>query len=187
MTTSCRGGGSLRSHRAPCLILLFLQLVGFLPPSSLSAHMVALGTEELTRRSELVLEGTVEETGSMWSRDGKTIVTRATVLVRGVIRGAPVQARVVVEHEGGEVGRLGLAVSDVAQMAKGEHVILFLREGESPAGGTVFRTVGKAQGKYTVGKDGMARKQGFSVGAGREAVDAEIPVDVLIEKIKSVR
>jgi hypothetical protein len=47
--------------------------------------------------------------------------------------------------------------------------------------------VGKAQGKYTVGKDGMARKQGFSVGAGREAVDAEIPVDVLIEKIKSVQ
>jgi len=162
-------------------------LLGSLLPVLSPAHMVGLSTEDLTRGSDLVVEGTVEETASLWSLDGETIVTRVTVLVRAVIRGGPGLARVVVEHEGGEVGRVGLAVSDVARMTKGERVILFLRQGESAAGGTLFRTVGKGQGKYTIGNDGIARKKGFSVGKGGEAVDAEIPVDVLIEKIKSVK
>src|SRR4030065_738571 len=91
--------------------------------------------------------GPVEETASLWSLDGETIVTRVTVLVRAVIRGGPGLARVVVEHEGGEVGRVGLAVSDVARMTKGERVILFLRQGESAAGGTLVRTGGEGPGR----------------------------------------
>ncbi len=148
--------------------------------------MVGLSTEELTRASEMVIEGDVEEVTSQWSSDGKTIFTSATIAVRRVIRGNTVLQRVVVEYEGGEVGRDGLKVSDVAEMAKGERVILFLKRGKSKRDGVAFHTVGKVQGKYKVGNDGIARKRGFSVEKGGEAIDAEIPVNLLIEKIQSV-
>ena len=146
--------------------------------------MVGLSTEELVRASEIVIEGDVEEVASQWSVDGKIIFTSATVVVRRVIRGNTVQQKVVVEYEGGEVGRVGLKVSDVVEMKKGEKVILFLKKGKSNKDGVVFHAVGKAQGKYTVGDDGIARKKGFSLGRGEEVIDNNLPVDVLIDKIK---
>ncbi len=176
----------LMFHKDKAVAVFMAILLGCLLPVLSPAHMVGVGTEELTRRSDLVVEGTVEGTTSQWSSDGTTIYTSATVVIRRVIRGQTAQKRVVVEYEGGEVGRDGLKVSDVAEMAKGEEVLLFLTRGKSFRAGFAFRTVGKAQGKYTVGDDGIARKKGFSLETGREDIDSEIPVADLIEKIRRV-
>jgi hypothetical protein len=148
--------------------------------------MIGLTTEDLTRGSDLVVEGTVEGTTSQWSSDGTTIYTSATVLIQRVIRGKTAQTRVVVEYQGGEVGRDGLKVSDVAEMEEGEKVLLFLTRGKSFQAGFAFHTVGKAQGKYTVGDDGIARKKGLFLGKDKEVIDNDIPVNDLIEKIQRV-
>jgi hypothetical protein len=146
--------------------------------------MYHMSTEDLTRESDAVIEGEVIDVRAYWSKDGKTIFTKATIKKSRAIKGRAVQKKVIVEYEGGEIGDIGLQVSDVAPLKKGEKVILFLKTGKSKKDGSAFNLVGKGQGKYTIGNDGIARKGGFSVIGGEELIDNNIPVDVLIEKIK---
>lgn len=166
--------------------LICLMMIFSLAPFSY-AVMFGLSTEDLTRGSEMVVEGDVEDVQSQWSEDGKTIFTRVTIVIRESVKGVMTEKKVVVEHEGGEVGDIGLKVSDVAVFRKGQRVLLFLKSGRSRGGGHVYNVVGKAQGKYTIDKEGIARKSGFSLIRGQEAVDNNIPLDVLKEKIKKIR
>lgn len=167
-----------------CMTILFAFTVAVLlsPPSF--ALMMALTTEQITKGAELIIEGEVEEVSSLWSDDGKTIVTRAVVRTNEVIKGKETQSRTVVEYPGGEVGDIGLEVSDISPLRKGEKVILFLRPLKSENGMTVYAVVSKGQGKYIVGEDGIARKNGFSVINGKEGIDFSIPVGPLKEKIR---
>jgi hypothetical protein len=145
------------------------------------AVMLGLSTEELTRGSEAVVEGDVQDMQSHWSEDGKTIYTSVTVVIREAIKGEASEQTIVVEHEGGEVGDIGLRVSDMAVFRKGQRVILFLKPGRS---GNVYNIVGKAQGKYDIDAQGIARKRGFTLMGGQEAVDNDIPVEALKAKIR---
>ena len=167
--------------------LFFLTIYLNLHIPHASAIMIGLSTEDLTRASEAVIMGDVEDAEAQWSEDGKTIFTTATVLVTDVFKGKKIERRISVEFEGGEVGDVGLKVSDVSLPKKGEKVILFLKSTIGKKGSIIFNSVGKAQGKYTVGIDGIARKSGFSLLRGKEAVTNEIPVNELIKKIKEVK
>ncbi len=157
--------------------------------------MVGLSTEDLTKGSDTVVTGRVETTESYWSADGRTILTRATVLVSEVVKGAPGSERVFVEYEGGEVGDIGLKVSDMAPLVQGETIVLFLKTGsarraqsvEGHGAGPTYNIVGKAQGKYVVDERGIARKSGFSVAGGEERIENDIPYHELINRIKSIR
>jgi len=152
-----------------------------------AAIMRGMSTVELTRASDVAIEGEVKDVKSHWSSDGKIIVSRALIVNTRAIRGSVVQRQIIVEYEGGEVGGMGFRVSDVAPLEKGERVILFLRSGKSRINGNAFTIVGKGQGKYVVGNDGVARKGGFSVLQGTDVIDNNIPVDMLIDKIKRVQ
>lgn len=165
---------------------LCLSLICFLSSQSL-AVMRGLSTEELTRNSEAVVTGEVEDVESYWSEDGKTIFTSASILVSENIRGRVLQRRITIEYEGGEIGDIGLKVSDVVPLKKGEKVLLFLKSGKGKRDGIVYNIVGKAQGKYTIGNDRIARKRGFSLISGEDVIDNNIPVDELIKKIREVR
>jgi hypothetical protein len=149
--------------------------------------MLGLGTEELTRGSESVIIGEVEDTEAQWSKDGKTIFTKAFIVVNEIIRGRTLQKRIIIEYEGGEIGDIGLKVSDVVPLEKGERVLLFLKSGKSRGDGFVYNIVGKAQGKYSIDKERIARKRGFSVIRGEDIIDNNIPLDELIKKIREVR
>jgi hypothetical protein len=169
-------------------------LVLFLFHAPLGALMLGISTEELTKSAELVVSGNVESVESSWTADGKSIVTRAIVVINETVKGQAQGDRVVVEHEGGEVGGVGLKVSDIAPLVKGSDVVLFLKGGASRTplsaqGATqrVYHLVGKSQGKYTVGDDGIARKSGFSVMGGEGAVDNNISRQELIEKVRSAK
>lgn len=163
-------------------------LVMFFSASQSFAIMLGLSTEELVKGSEIVVMGDVENAESQWSADGKTIFTRASVAITEVVRGITLQTRIAVEYEGGEVGNIGFRVSDVAVLEPGENVILFLKSGKGKKDGIVYHMVGKAQGKYAVGEDRIARKKGFSLTAGQEGIiDNDIPVRALIEKIRRVK
>jgi len=156
-------------------------------PDASWAVMEGLSTEDLARRSDLIVMGDVESAAARWSNDGQTIVTTAIVLVKEVIKGQPVSRKIEVEYRGGEVGDIGLRVSDEPGMDKGEKVLLFLKRGIEPGESDKYDLVGKAQGKYSIGPDGVARKKGFSVLGDTKQIDAEVPLETLIDKIKRVK
>jgi hypothetical protein len=146
--------------------------------------MKGFSTEELTKASDLVIVGEVENVEAQWSKDEKTIFTSVYIVINNIIKGAKKQAIITVEYEGGEMGDIGLQVSDQSSLIKGEKVILFLKSGKSKKDGFIYNIVGKNQGKYLIGEDGVARKGGFSIIGNKDNIDNNIPVDELIEKIK---
>jgi len=166
------------------LLVTVLLLVGvFFSISPAFAIMKALSTEELTKMSDKVVTGEVEDVEAQWSKDGKTIISSASIAVKKVVKGKVDHARIVVEYEGGELGDIGLRVSDVAPLKRGEHVLLFLKTARSKKDGIVNTIVGKAQGKYSIDNSGIARKDGFSLANGEKVEDTTIPFDKLIKKI----
>lgn len=166
--------------------IAFFSALLFLSVGPVQAQMMGLSTEELARGSSLVVVGDVEEVESYWSEDGKRILSRATVLVREVVRGKTTENRIHVEYPGGEIDGLGMKVSDVAPMARGEKVMLFLSEKRKRRLGDAHSIIGKAQGKYTIEKDGTARKKGFSIAERQEVVEDKLPLEELIKKVKAV-
>ncbi|MEK6672692.1 MAG: hypothetical protein AABY42_04350 [Nitrospirota bacterium] len=168
-------------------VYIFFILIASIIPSVSYAIMQGFSTEALTKESALIVTGEVEYTKSAWSKDGKTIITTASVIVADVIKGTTTTQRIIVEYEGGEVGEIGLRVSDVSPLAKGETVLLFLKPGMSKIDGAVHNITAKAQGKYVIDENRIARKSGFSVAGGGENVDYSMSLDKLIEKIRNVR
>jgi hypothetical protein len=161
--------------------------------------MDGLSTEELTTRSDLIVIGSVQGVESMWSEDGKTIISRAKIIVHSVIHGKWDKILLNVEYVGGEVGDIGLRVSDVKPLAPGENVLLFLKmkEGQKQkiernsapsANEEIYHSiVGNAQGHYTITPEGIAKKDGFSVIRGDELIDRHIPLKVLVDKIQKAK
>ena len=169
------------------IINIFCFVAVCLFASRAGAFMTGLSTEELTRSSEAVVVGGVEDVESHWNKDGTSIFTTASVVVEEVVRGVVLQQRITVEYEGGEIGEIGLKVSDVASLERGEKVLLFLKSGKSKRDGNIYNIVGKAQGKYLIGEDGIARKRGFALGSRKDMVESETPLGRLIEKIRNVQ
>ncbi|MFA6470831.1 MAG: hypothetical protein WCU00_02230 [Candidatus Latescibacterota bacterium] len=161
-------------------------ILTFFIPIVLSAQVIALSTEKLTKLSESVINGKVEKTEAQWSEDKKTIITRATIQINKVIRGNLNNNEIIVEYPGGEIGDIGLKVSDVSSLKAGEEVILFLTRKDSKDD-SVFKITGNAQGHYTIDKNRIARKGGFSVMGNKETIDNIVPINILIDKIKRIK
>ncbi len=168
--------------RATAALLTLLMSAGIA-----HASLVPLSTEDLARSAPLVVRGTVEETRSRFTPDGSLIVTFSAVRVEETYRGSHPRRRLVVETEGGEVGDVGLVVTDAAVLKEGDRVVLFLAPGRSATGRSVYRVVGEAQGAYRVGDDGVARKDGFHVEGDPSIVDFEIPLADLARRAREAR
>jgi hypothetical protein len=163
-------------------LLAFVSILFFYVPAF--ALMVGLSTEKLTHDAGLIVTGYVEDTVSQWTADKKSIITTAVVAVEQCIKGACTQKQIQVMQMGGQMGDLVMAVSDEVLLKKGERVLLFLSPEHELSGGSACKIVGRAQGKYSIGEDGIARKGGFSVGAVNDQKDNNIQVDKLTEKIR---
>lgn len=174
-------------NRAYTAIQFISFIIICLLSSQASAIMEGLSTADLTKASDVVIEGEVIDVKADWSNDGKTIFTKAIISESMILKGRITQIEIIVEYDGGEIGDIGLNVSDVTPLIKGEKVILFLKAGKSKKDGSVFNIVGKGQGKYTIGSDHIARKGGFSIISGEELIDDNIPVDVLVDKIRRAK
>ncbi len=163
-----------------CLLLLHFAL-----PKS-QAVMFGLSTEDLTTTSDIVIVGEVKDIVSFWNEDSTKIISKAKVIVDEVVRGNHF-TEVFVEYEGGEVGGIGMRISDVTPLTIGEQVVLFLKVKKIENGVKIFKIVGDAQGKYTIREDGIAIKKGFSVLKGTESIiDNNIPVKDLLNKIRRI-
>jgi hypothetical protein len=177
--------------------LLFLCFL-FVSSSPALGVMIGLSTEDLTNSSDLIVVGSVQGVESMWSEDGKGIISRAKIIVNSVISGKWDQEVLNVEYNGGEVGEVGLKVSDAKPLKQGDNLLLFLKikngqkqkigGNHAPLTNEIYHSiVGKAQGQYTITLQGIAKKDGFSVIQGSELIDNDIPLNVLIDKIRGIK
>jgi len=127
------------------------------------ALMEALSISTLVKASTSIIRGEVIDTQAMWSESGDAIVTRATIRVQSDFKRQVSEELVTVEYLGGEVGEIGMMVSDSPQMFAGEEVIIFLEPSEASTDQQRFHVVGSAQGKFTLEEDGMGRTMGFTL------------------------
>ncbi len=143
--------------------------------------MLGISTEDLTRNSDAIVIGEVLEVSSYWCEKTGRIMSRALVLREDTIKGTAPSV-VEIEYEGGEIGGLGLKVSDSPHFTKGEKVLIFIKEKDQAL--RTYEVFGKAQGKYTITGLGLAVKGGFTVVEGENKVDNYISLKELVNKIK---
>lgn len=147
------------------------------------ALMKKLTIEQLTASAESVVVGYIESMTSKWK--GDIIVTEVSVQVADTVAGEFAGQRIIVEYPGGEVGDVGLLVSDVKMPAPGDNVLLFLKLTDGN-----YTTVGMAQGQYFVDSDkDVAYREGFKVGGDRmlAADEDSISFQELLRRIKEAR
>jgi len=164
---------------------LFFLITGFLSCSY--ALMEGMSTRKLSVASGLVIRGEVIDVVSRWTEDKKAIFSTASVRVEEVVAGSCDQEIVSVVYGGGIVDGIGMKVSDSPSFEKGEIVVLFLSSDLKMEKDRAYRVYGRAQGKYCIGNDNIARKRGFSLGSKEDLVENDLPVDELIRKIKAYR
>jgi len=162
----------IKTHSILEGVLIFLLLAGLFVSQS-SSLMIRKTVEELASEADSILIGKVEKIESRWDEERILIYTYVTISVRQhaktISKGEEVE-EIVVRVRGGEVGDIGLKVSDTPQFSEGEEVLLFLRMENMP----LFSVAGLFQGKYSI-EDGIARNRSLGV---------EIPLDNFLSQIK---
>lgn len=130
--------------------------------------------EELTRRAEHIVRGTVLSSAASWSPDGKQIHTVTRIAVDRALKGSG-PAVVEVRTPGGVVGDLAQKALGAPEFTPGEQVILFLRR---HGGSGRYGVEGFSQGKFTIeppssGK-GMGKVTQHLVGVDLKMPDGKI-------------
>ncbi len=155
-------------------VIIFSLGTGFFTNQA-DALMVRKSIEELTYEADSILIGEVKRIESRWNKDRTLIYTYITISVRKYTKALPSMKEVkeiTVKVPGGEVGGIGLKVSDTPEFRKGEEVFLFLRIEKLP----IFKVAGLFQGKYTI-EGGKAKNK---------VMEQEIPWDIFIDQIEEI-
>lgn len=157
-----------------CTVVIFSLLTGFLATQGV-ALVVKKTIEDLTYEADSILIGKVEEMKSQWNSEKTLIYTYVTVSVTEYVKRIPEMEepkQITVKILGGEVGDMGLKVSDTPEFAEGEKVFLFLNIERLP----IFRVAGLFQGKYTI-EDGKVKNK---------VLEREIPLNNFIGQIEEI-
>jgi hypothetical protein len=162
------------------------------------AVMLSVSAADLVGEAEHVVSGRVTATEARWSSDGRSIVTQVVMEVDQAYKGDLGSQTIVLEYRGGEVGDVGMGVSDQPSMQANEQVIVFLKSAAPRAalgatvkgllasddsGSTVYRVVGKAQGKYSLA-GGVASRNGYATIGSQAGAVSVIAQDELVDLIK---
>ncbi len=116
--------------------------------SSRGTQFVPMSIEDLSRRAEIVVHGTVIDSTCLTDTNGR-IYTQVRVQVGEVWKGAANANPLVIVHGGGTVGSHHTVVSGQVEYHPGEEIVAFLVT--NSRGQAV--TVGLAQGKFEVLRD----------------------------------
>jgi len=155
-------------------VVIFSLGTGFFTNQA-DAVVVKKSIEELTYEADSILIGEVKRIESRWNKDRTLIYTYVTISVRKYTKALPSMKEIkeiTVKVPGGEVGGIGLKVSDAPEFRKGEEVFLFLRIEKLP----ILKVAGLFQGKYTI-EDGKVKNK---------VLKQEIPWDIFIDQIEEI-
>jgi hypothetical protein len=108
------------------------------------AAMHTFPLEEIVRKADTIVLGTVISQESAWNVDYTAIYTTVTLAVERVLTGTPEEV-VTLQVTGGDVGGMGMRTSNDAVFREGERVIVCLDTSAVP-----YTVVGLQQGKFTV-------------------------------------
>jgi hypothetical protein len=158
------------SRRIVFLFLLTVPCTGNLRAGSVPSH--ALSVAELTKRSDVIVLGTVSFISSDWSVNRTTIETRIDLKVEEIFKGAVDQKKISFHQLGGKVGEIASSVGEAALFREGERVVVFLSKSSRDR----LQLVGFFQGKFSIerrpeGEIAVRRTPGVS-----KPLD-ELPVD----------
>jgi len=176
--------------------LAVLFLIWLLLTHALSS-MIKLPLLRLTQVSDVIILGNVEDIRCEWSLNREIILTVTTLKIKEVWKGNIRYSRVFIQTPGGTIGDLSLKVSDVSVFQKGEDVLVFLKTIDDvmhlensfsvslnylPS----FFVFGRAQGKYSIDNNKIARKWGYSLLDKEVDKDNELTLTELKERIKVI-
>ena len=155
-------------------VLLTLMFLVFLLISPSFSVMVKLPLIQLVQDADVIILGDVENIRCEWSLNKKIILTVTTLRIKEIWKGNVRDSRVFIQTYGGTIGDLTLDVSGVSVYQEGEEVLVFLKTIDDvlhlensfsvslnflPS----FSVFGRAQGKYSIDNNTIARKWGYSL------------------------
>jgi hypothetical protein len=194
-----RGGNGRHRIPLPIKLLFFIFIPIFFFPSTGHSSMIKLSLERLSMDSDTIVLGEVKDIECQWSMDRSTIMTIVTLQIQDVIKGELRRNQILIQYPGGEIGEIGLKVSDMPDFHLRERTLVFLRSLTDlndaqnsllvamnfwPA----FTVFGAAQGKYSIDNKGIARKGGYSLISKKPDSDRTLSLEDLITRIrKSIR
>ncbi len=159
--------------------------------------MIKLPLQRLSQAADLIILGKVEDIRCEWSLNKEIILTVTTLKIKEEWKGNIRYSRVFIQSPGGTIGDLTLKVSDVPVFEKGEDVLVFLKTIENvmhlqnsfsvslnylPS----FFVFGRAQGKYSIDKNKIARKWGYFLRDKEAYKDNELTLSELEARIKVI-
>ncbi len=124
------------------VLLLFIL---FAATPVVSALMVKISVEDLTREADVIIIGDVKDVESRWNLWRTMIYTYSKLSVEKYVKGGEEHKTLTIITEGGTVGDSGVWVEDVPVFTKNETVLVFLKKA-----GREFSVASWVQGKYIV-------------------------------------
>ncbi|MCP4649848.1 MAG: hypothetical protein GY853_07210 [PVC group bacterium] len=155
--------------------------------------MPARSLEDITLAADNIVVGQVLATNTLWNQDKTLIVTEVKVSISDVIKGDFTQEVLTVEFIGGEIGTIGLKVSDTPEFQANEEIVLFSNNIKDRP--LVQKITGRTQGKCKVQENLVSNIKEVTIAGGKKVDDngqvfteasKTIPLDVFISEIKEV-
>ncbi len=84
--------------------------------------------QNLTEKSDMILEGKVVKQNSSWNQNKTRIFTEVTIQVDEYLKGNSGNKTIVVTTPGGEVGEVGELYTHMPKFSNDEQVLLFVKE-----------------------------------------------------------
>ena len=129
-----------------CRIVLLLVLTLLYSGNIQASSTRALSIAELTKRSDVIVLGTVSAVSSDWNLDRTAIETRIDLKVEETLKGTIDQGKISFHQLGGKLGEIASSVGEAASFEEGERVAVFLFKNNRDR----FQLVGFFQGKFAV-------------------------------------
>lgn len=177
-------------------ILTFIILV-FCSLSLSKALMIKLSLAKLSIKADAIVLGEIKEIRSQWSIDKSIIMTIVTLQIHEILKGDIDNYQLLIQFPGGEVGDIGLKVSDMPSFKQNEIVLIFLKSISDPTDTKnspmialnflpSFNVFGGAQGKYSIDSNGIAHKSGYRLISKDQEREKSISLENLKAKIKII-
>lgn len=174
------------------IMIVLLCLAG-----SSGAVMIKLSLEDLSCGAEVIILGEIEDIQCHWSMDQSAILTVVTLKIHEMLKGNLPYEHIFIQYPGGEIGDLGLRVSDTPEFQSTEKVLVFLnaigdiKDSQNSLVVALdfipsYEVFGSAQGKYSIDPAGKASKWGYDLMLNDEDLDKSLPLKELKTRIRNI-
>lgn len=129
-------------------VIIFLLIASFSTktlPQSIQSKM-----QNLTEKSDVILEGKVVKQNSSWNQNKTRIFTEVTLQVDEYLKGNKVNKSIVVTTPGGEVGEIGELYTHMPRFNNDENVLVFVKEDKKDKS---YKVLNGEDGKMTLYND----------------------------------